>query len=173
MTNQTSLERPVKIIKVDYHNEQQANDMVDMLDAYARDPMGGGEPLSIEVQRSLPERLAKLSYAHSWVAYVDGEPAGVLNAFEGFSTFKAKPLLNIHDIAVKSDFRGLQLSQKLLEAAEQQARESGCCKITLEVLSKNEIAQNSYRKFGFEGYELDPAHGHALFWQKPLSYTDF
>jgi hypothetical protein len=25
---------------------------------------------------------------------------------------------------------------------------------------------NAYKKFGFEGYELDPVDGKAMFWQK-------
>ncbi|PWQ99633.1 GNAT family N-acetyltransferase [Leucothrix arctica] len=39
---------------------------------------------------------------------------------------------------------------------EEQARAKGCDKVTLEVLEGNKAAQGSYRKFGFEGYELDP-----------------
>ena len=172
MANESPQQHRIDIVKVDYRNPQHGQQLVDLLDAYARDPMGGGEPLSIEVQRTLPQRLAAVPYAHSWIAYVDDQPAGLLNAFLAFSTFKAKPLMNIHDIAVKSDFRGLQLSQQLLQAAEMEAIELGCCKVTLEVLSGNEVAKNAYRKFGFEGYELDPENGHALFWQKHLDYTN-
>ncbi len=45
----------------------------------------------------------------------------------------------------------------------------GCCKITLEVFEGNSIAQNSYQKFGFEGFELNPKMGKALFWQKNIA----
>ena len=48
------------------------------------------------------------------------------------------------------------------------ARERGCCKITLEVLEGNPVAQGSYRKFGFSDGQLDPAHGRMLFWNKYL-----
>ena len=41
-------------------------------------------------------------------------------------------------------------------------------KLTLEVLEGNSVAQSAYRAFGFEGYELDPQMGKALFWQKKL-----
>ncbi len=43
-----------------------------------------------------------------------------------------------------------------------------CCKLTLEVLEGNHIAQAAYTKFGFSGYELDPEMGRALFWEKKL-----
>ena len=91
-----------------------------------------------------------------------------MNCFEAFSTFACKPLVNIHDIAVSSEFRGKGISQKMLAVVEEIARKKGCCKITLEVLQGNRVAQNAYRKFGFDNYALDPEAGHAEFWQKSL-----
>jgi GNAT superfamily N-acetyltransferase len=101
-----------------------------------------------------------------------GEPApsarciGLLNAFEGISTFKAKPLLNIHDIAVTAQCRGRGVGRALMAAAEAYAKERGCCKLTLEVLEGNTRAIGLYRSVGFDPYELDPAMGRALFFEK-------
>ena len=159
----------IEIIIADYHNPAHAADLVEMLNHYATDPMGGAEPLCDHTKANLANELAKRPHAFSVLAYVDGKPAGLANCIEGFSTFKCKPLVNIHDIAVAKDFRGLGLSTKMMEKVEQTARERGCCKITLEVLEGNEVAKSAYAKFGFEGYELDPAMGKALFWEKPLS----
>ena len=36
----------IKVVKVDYNHPQQAQDLTDLLNAYACDPMGGGAPLS-------------------------------------------------------------------------------------------------------------------------------
>jgi ribosomal protein S18 acetylase RimI-like enzyme len=160
--------RKIGVVQVDYHNPQQATDLVNLLDSYARDPMGGGEPLAQVVKDNLAAELAKRPFGLSLIAYVDDQPAGLLNAFEGFSSFACKPLLNVHDIVVRQEFRGLQLSQMLLGALEKIARARGCCKITLEVLEGNPIAQNAYRKAGFAGYELDPQFGRAMFWQKKI-----
>jgi hypothetical protein len=44
----------------------------------------------------------------------------------------------------------------------------GACKLTLEVLSGNAPALRAYEREGFEGYQLDPAFGHAVFLQKKL-----
>ncbi|MFP8967543.1 GNAT family N-acetyltransferase [Pokkaliibacter sp. CJK22405] len=159
---------PIEILEADYHNPQHQRDIPELLNAYALDPMGGSEPLSAEVREVLVSKLAQLPHAFSVLAYVDGKPAGLTNCFEGFSTFAAKPIVNIHDIAVHPEFRGLGLSQKMLDKVEEIARRKGCCKLTLEVLSNNDIAQNAYRKFGFAGYELGEISGHALFWQKKL-----
>jgi len=161
-------QQQIKIVRVDYGNPRQGSDLVMLLDSYARDPMGGNEPLSQFVKDHLVAELSKRDFGLSLIVYVDDKPAGLLNAFEGFSTFACKPLFNVHDIIVLEQFRGLQLSQLLLQELEIIARSKDCCKITLEVLEGNSIAQRAYRKAGFAGYELDPQMGKAMFWQKKL-----
>jgi ribosomal protein S18 acetylase RimI-like enzyme len=157
-----------EVIKADYLNEQHQHEIPMLLNLYASDPMGGGEPLSEEAIDSLVPELAKLPHAFSVIAYVDGKPAGLVNCFEVFSTFQCKPIINIHDVVVASDFRGYGISHKMLSKVEEIARSKGCCKMTLEVLSKNEVATSAYRKFGFSDYVLDPEAGTALFWEKPI-----
>ncbi len=157
-----------KIIRVDYFNPGHAADLVMLLNAYACDPMGGGKPLTAEVMANLTNELSQRPHAFSVLAYVDGKPAGLVNCFELFSTFACKPLVNIHDVVVLKDFRGLGLSHKLLAMVEEIARSRGCCKLTLEVLSGNTVAKSSYNKFGFNNYELNPELGNAAFWEKPL-----
>ena len=125
------------IVAVDYNDAQQAQELTDLLNAYALDPMGGAEPLTDQVKQNLTAELAKLPHAFSFIAYINDKPAGLVNAFFAFSTFKAKPLVNIHDIAVKAEYRGLGLSKQLIAAVEEVARAHGCCKITLEVLEGN------------------------------------
>ena len=158
----------IDVIKADYRDAKQAREIAFLLNAYAADPMGGGQPLADSVMDSLAAELAKLPHAFSVLAYVDSRPAGLANCFEMFSTFLCKPLVNIHDMVVLKEFRGRGLSHRILEFIEQIAIQKGCCKLTLEVLSKNDPARASYEKFGFKNYELDPAHGQALFWQKLL-----
>lgn len=158
----------ISIIQADFHNKQHGTDLVMLLNAYALDPMGGGEPLSDEVQANLVSTIAKRQDFLTLLCYVDDKPAGILNCVEGFSTFKAKPLLNIHDCGVLKEFRGLGISQKLFIEAERISRERGYCKLTLEVLEGNIVAQNAYKKLGFSGYELDEKTGNALFWEKVL-----
>lgn len=158
----------IKVIAIDFNNDKHASDMLFLLDHYAQDPMGGGEALSSYTKENLAKELAKLSHAFAFIAYAEGEPAGLITCFDGFSTFACKPLVSIHDIAVHSDFRGRGISQKLLHAVEEVALEKKCCKLTLEVLQGNQIAKNAYKKFGFCAYELDPKMGKAEFWQKTL-----
>lgn len=159
----------VELIRViDLHDPRDGAALLELLDGYARDPMGGGEALDDEVQRSLIPQLLQRSDYLGVIAWHDDTPVGLVNCFEGFSTFAARPLLNIHDIVVAQTVRGSGLSQRLLAKVEELARLRGCCKLTLEVLSNNHVAQGAYRKFGFAAYQLDPEAGQALFWQKSL-----
>lgn len=158
----------VEVVIADYLNNKHAQDIAYLLNAYAEDLMGGGSPLPENVRNNLAKELSKLPHAFSVICYVNEQLAGLINCFEAFSTFKCQPLINIHDIVVMSEFRGLGVSQSMLAKVEEQAQEKGCCKITLEVLEGNKVARNAYIKFGFDGYELDPELGKALFWQKVL-----
>jgi ribosomal protein S18 acetylase RimI-like enzyme len=158
----------VDIIRADYFNDDHAKDIIYLLNSYAKDPMGGGKPLNQSIKNNLVKELSKLNYAFSFLAYVDGNAAGLINCFEAFSTFNCKPLANIHDIIVLKSFRGYGISQKMLLEVEKTAKIKGCCKLTLEVLEGNHPARSSYKKFGFSDYQLDPDMGSALFLQKLL-----
>ncbi len=158
----------VKIIKADYSNEKNREEITFLLDLYAKDSMGGGKPLDNYVIENVANELSRMPHAFSVLCYVDGQPAGLINCFEMFSTFNCKPLINIHDVIVLKEYRGRGLSHEMLAKVEEIAIEKGCCKLTLEVLSNNEIAKSSYKKFGFGAYELNPAAGQAYFWEKKL-----
>lgn len=158
----------ITVVQADYHDEQHARDLMALMENYAADPMGGGAPLSDDCKEHLVAELAQLPHALSLLTYCDGEPAGLANCFLGFSTFACRPLLNLHDFVVAPKFRGQGISQSLLAAVARQAQLHNCCKVTLEVLAQNEVAQHCYRKAGFAPYKLDKATGAAQFWQKLL-----
>jgi GNAT superfamily N-acetyltransferase len=166
-----TLAMSLSFVIVDYHNPTHGQHLLDMLDQYARDPMGGNQPLDATVKQRLIHELQRQPQALSVLAYSDERPSppiALANCFMCFSTFKAKPLINIHDCVVAKAVRGQGVGQALLAYIEQIAVERGCCKITLEVLEGNKGAQAAYRKFGFKAYELDDAAGQALFWEKAL-----
>jgi ribosomal protein S18 acetylase RimI-like enzyme len=158
----------LNVFLADYTNPQHARDIVALLDHYARDPMGGGAPLDDAVAQCIVNELAQRSFAFTVLCYIDDQAVGLVNCFESFSTFKARPLINIHDIVVRQDYRGRHISHAMLTCVEAIAEQRNCCRLTLEVLEGNSAAQAAYKKFGFAGYELDPQMGKALFWQKWL-----
>ncbi|HHZ69483.1 MAG TPA: GNAT family N-acetyltransferase [Methylococcaceae bacterium] len=158
----------LQLVTVDFENSKHASTVINLLDGYALDPMGGGQGLSEYTKQHLVEKLAKRVDVLSILAYIDETPVGLITCFEGFSTFQCKPLLNIHDLVVHPDFRGQGLATQLLKRVEQLAIVRGCCKLTLEVLLGNETAHSVYLKAGFSGYQLDPTLGNAVFLEKIL-----
>jgi ribosomal protein S18 acetylase RimI-like enzyme len=158
----------VNVRRVNYLDAADRSALLRLLDQYAQDPMGGGVPLAPSVQARLCDDLARQPGAVSFIAWQGQTAVGLINCFTGYSTFKAQPLLNVHDIAVAPECRGQGVGQALLAAAEAHAHLNGCCKLTLEVLSGNTVAQRSYARFGFSPYQLDPGAGGALLLQKWL-----
>ena len=158
----------VEIIEANLSDPGHGAAVIEVLNAYAADPMGGGEPLSADVQRRLISGLREQPTALVLLAF-DGEQAvGIAVCFFGYSTFRASPLLNIHDLAVVPEHRRRGIGRALLEAVEARARERKCCKLTLEVLEKNATARRVYASFGF----ADPDVGGLTatrFLNKPLS----
>ncbi len=156
------------IENADYSNPGHAADIAYLMNCYASDPMGGGKPLSEEITSQIANELGNIPHAFSIICYVSGKPAGLANCLEAFSTFKCKPLINIHDLMAVNEFRGLGISRLLLQEIEEIARKKACCKITLEVFEGNTPARNLYNKFGFRNYELDATMGKAVFCHKEL-----
>lgn len=158
----------LSVVRADYANPVHAQALVLLLNAYASDPAGGGEPLSEHAREHLVPELTRRPQAYSVLAFLGEQPVGLVNAIEGFSTFKCRPLVNVHDVAVLPGYRGLRIGERMLELVEAIARERGACKLTLEVLEGNAPAARLYQRIGFAGYELDPAMGQARFMQKWL-----
>jgi len=139
-----------------------------MVDAYSRDPMGDGAPLSAEARDRLIPGLRAHSTTLVFLAFESDMPVGVAVCFLGFSTFAAKPLVNLHDVCVVPTHRNRGVGRGLLAAVETRARELGCCKLTLEVLDQNHRALKTYLAAGFQRYTLQPGAGEAIFLTKPL-----
>ena len=162
----------VTVCRADYANPSHAAAVVQLLDAYASDPMGGSEGLSDFAKAHLIPSLAARPQAYSVLAYSGGEATGVavglVNCIEGFSTFACRPLVNVHDVAVLAAHRGQRIADQMLALCEAIARERGACKLTLEVLQGNAGAVRAYQRFGFAAYQLGSTMGQASFMQKLL-----
>jgi ribosomal protein S18 acetylase RimI-like enzyme len=152
---------PVLLADLTSSDHQQA--ITDLLDMYCRDEFGDSRPLGEEVRSSLILGLVRHGGARVFLAYEGERPVGLALCFVGFSSFKAKPLLNIHDIAVRPEFRGQGVGRQLLAAVEDHARAAGCCKVTLEVRSDNARAQRAYRAAGFQSTQPE-----TWFWSRAL-----
>lgn len=164
-------QQPAHVVRADYANPVHAAALVSLLDAYARDPMGGGEPLSQFAKTHLVSALAARPQAFSVLAFdgsAEGAAIGLVNCIEGFSTFACQPLVNVHDVAVLPAYRGQRVAETMLGLVAQIALERGACKLTLEVLQGNAGAIRLYERLGFHHYQLDPGMGTAQFFQRWL-----
>ncbi|MBM4383297.1 MAG: GNAT family N-acetyltransferase [Deltaproteobacteria bacterium] len=161
----------LEITAVDLTSSSDVAALLMLLDAYARDPMGGEKPLPDEVKArlvpDLRERIAR-GAAVVLIARRESAPVGVAVCFAGYSTFAARPLLNLHDLAVVPAARGAGVGQALLTAVDAQARARGCGKVTLEVREDNARARRLYEHTGFVDYSPGGERTRTLFLEKKL-----
>jgi ribosomal protein S18 acetylase RimI-like enzyme len=139
----------VTIIEADLNDPQHQTAVIRLINAYARDPMGEGRDLPADVRDRLISGLRRHPTTLVLLAFDAVTPVGVAVCFVGFSTFAARPLINIHDLAVIPGYRGRGIGRLLLEQVEAKGRDLGCCKLTLEVREDNHRAQELYQRFGF------------------------
>jgi GNAT superfamily N-acetyltransferase len=159
----------IEIVEADLARPEHQAAVLTMVDAYSRDPMGDGAPLRPEVRANLIPRLRAHPTTMIFLACAEGAPVGILVAFLGFSTFHARPLINLHDVAVVPAARGRGIGRQLVAAVEEKARALGCCRLTLEVLEGNARARRVYTAAGFGPGDDAPADKRYLFLTKPLT----
>lgn len=156
------------IVQADLANPLHRRAIESLTNAYACDDMGGGEELPPEVLARLVAGLQAHPTTVALLAFVGEQPVGLATCFLGFSTFLARPLLNVHDLAVLPDCRGKGVGAALLRAVERTAAERGCAKVTLEVGDRNDRARALYEREGFRHASAGSTAGAALFYSKPV-----
>lgn len=154
-----------EIREADLTHSADAQALVEIVDSYARGPGGQNAPLSAEARARLAPGLHAHPAAFALLAFDGGLAVGAAVCFVGFSTFAARPLVNIHDLAVLPSHRSRGIGGRLLEAVERRARALGACRVTLEVGEANQGARRLYERHGF-----GPAEAPHRFLGKALSY---
>jgi len=158
----------MEIVEADLGRAEHQRAVVELVDAYARDRMGNGEPLPGSVRRERVPGLRRHPTTMVFLALHEDRAVGIAGCFLGFSTFAARPPVNIHDLAVLPEHRGGGTARRLLEAVERKARHLGCCKLTLEVLENNHPARRLYAAAGFRQAKHAEEAGGGLFLTEPL-----
>ncbi len=148
---------------IDINNLHHQQAIFKLMNAYMMDKMGCEQALEEDLFKKIIEGLKKQNNYLGILIKKDKQYIGLANCFFNFSTFKAKPLLNIHDFIVISHERGKGAGRFLMQSVKKVAKEANCCKITLEVRYDNPVAQNLYKSEEFK--ECDPP---MYFWQADL-----
>jgi ribosomal protein S18 acetylase RimI-like enzyme len=152
-----------QILEADLENPSHTRGLIECLDSYASDEMGGEQPLSAAVKSALIPGL-KAQAGHLILLALEADlVVGIAICFMGFSTFAAKPRLNVHDLCVLPSHRGQGIGRRLLTSVMERARSAGACGVTLEVRTDNRVARRLYRSLGFTD-----AFAPMEFWQVRL-----
>lgn len=149
MPARAEVKKNLRIVKADLDNPKHASDIVEIVDLFARDPMGQNQPLEKEVIENMVDEMKKVPTTMTYIAYLNDKAVGIVTCFIGFSTFTASKVFKIHDVAVHPDARGMGIGTRMLIKIGEEARNLGCAKVTLEVREDNP-ARRLYEKLGFQ-----------------------
>ena len=139
----------IEISDMDFGDAAAVNGFLSVLREYSQGEGAGNQGIPPEKLERLPNQLVQFPTAKVVIASEEGNVVGIAVCIRGFSTFKAKPILNIHDLAVLRSHRGQGIGKKLIDAVKARAEKIGCCKVTLEVIESNEAAHRLYTRQGF------------------------
>lgn len=145
----------------DFNNSTHAAALVQLINSYKQDPMGGSVPFSDEEGQILIKGLASHSSCFVLFGLCDDVYAAMATCFVNYSTFRLAPYINIHDLIVLDTYRGKGLGKAMLQKLFQIASERGYCKVNLEVREDNSRAKTLYAGLGFAECE-PPMH----FWER-------
>lgn len=150
-----------KIVEVNLSDSKHCDALVRLMNDYMQDEMGIGESMPEELGPRIIAGLKKHSGYIGFFVQLGDEFAALANCNLNYSTWKAKPLINIHDLIVSPAHRKQGVGLFLLKSIEDYAVQNGYCRINLEVRQDNHKAQGLYKKAGFK--ECDPSN---YFWEK-------
>jgi ribosomal protein S18 acetylase RimI-like enzyme len=159
----------VSVRIADLFDETDAHSVIELLDHYAEHPFGLGHRLPDDVRNALLPGLRGTPNTLAFLARAGEVDVGLALCFVGFSSFRAKPLLNIHDLVVHQSIRGQGAGRTLLNAVIHESIRRGFCAVTLEVRRDNAIARRLYSDLGFADLHEPLPEGCQLFGKLDLS----
>ena len=153
----------LSILNVDLQNPIHCNQVIKLLNDYMKDPMGNNRPMPKELASQIIAGLKQHSGFLGFFVLADELFAGLANCNINFSTFQAKPLINIHDFIVAPEYRNVGFGHFLLSGIINYASQNGYCRVNLEVREDNANAKSLYKKMGFS--DCVPR---MMFWERKL-----
>lgn len=153
----------LSILTVDLQNPEHCSQVIKLLNDYMNDPMGNNRPMPAGLGLQIVAGLKQHTGFLGFFVLAGDRYAGLANCNINFSTFQAKPLINIHDFIVAPECRNIGAGSFLLRAVINYAAQNGYCRVNLEVREDNTNAKSLYRKMGFS--DCVPR---MMFWEKKL-----
>lgn len=146
-----------------FSNAIHLENLVELINEYISDEMGGGTPIENNQKLYLVDGLNNHPAKIIRFAIIGQEIVGLIVCFETFATFSVKKCINIHDIIVRKKFRERGIGRALMNNIIDEAKQRDYAKVTLEVREDNYKAQMLYNSLGFE--DCQPP---MKFWVKKL-----
>lgn len=106
---------------------------------------------ALDIFTMTPERFRELvetGALMSFIAYIDGEPVGVMNIFYKYTTFSGRKILYIEDLYAREEYRGCGVGGKLLDKAKEIAAADDCEQIELKCAVWNKPSAGFYESHG-------------------------
>ncbi|MGL1936422.1 MAG: GNAT family N-acetyltransferase [Fibrobacterales bacterium] len=139
----------IVIERCDFLNHEHCENLVKLTNIFMTDPEAGcGRSLSHAEEENLIFGLAEHPTTFILFAKYNDQYVGLITCFIGFSTFKAKKLIQVHDIVVHPDFRGKGIAKKMMKTVEDTAVALRYCKITIEVRDDNTFGKKLMNTLG-------------------------
>jgi ribosomal protein S18 acetylase RimI-like enzyme len=153
----------LSILQVDLQNPLHCDQVIKLLNDYMNDPMGNNRPMEKELAPKIITGLKLHSGFLGFFVLAGDQFAGLANCNVTFSTFQAKPLINIHDFIIAPEFRKVGAGGFLIQGILDYAVGNGFCRVNLEVREDNYPAKSLYKKMDFS--DCVPR---MLFWEQKL-----
>jgi ribosomal protein S18 acetylase RimI-like enzyme len=140
----------LKFFECDFDEPLHIKKLVELMNHYRTDKMGGVEAMSESDWYKFISNLQHHPTSLVFFVEYDGEIVALSNCFLNYSTFALKPFVNIHDFVVIDKVRGKGIGKALMNGILERAKNIGCSKVTLEVRDDNAVAQHVYKELGFD-----------------------
>jgi GNAT superfamily N-acetyltransferase len=98
--------------------------------------------------RLIRDLFSERPRVESFLAFVEGVPAGYTFIFETYSTFLALPTLHLEDLFVLPEYRSRKVGTALFRAMVREAHTRGCGRMEWNVLDWNQLAIDFYERHG-------------------------
>lgn len=117
-----------------------------LFDAYRR---FYAQPADLARARQWLQQRLSAQEAFVLLAEDEGEPAGFVLLYPGWSSVSTGPTLLLNDLFVAPNARRLGVASRLLRAAADLGRARGALRLVLETADDNHAAQALYRREGW------------------------
>jgi ribosomal protein S18 acetylase RimI-like enzyme len=115
---------------------------------------GGFSDYIIKIQMPMEAFVSRFfgpegnSLDFSFIALQEGRPVGLI--LGGIKEYEGIKTMRCGTMAIDPEFRGMGISQKLMELHREEALKHGCKQLFLEVIVGNDRAINFYNRLGYE-----------------------